>query len=133
MVETTATDPRKYYGLHQFWPYLKEFSSDSAESGSIQTKNKEDLDKEIAFEKARKDKRENDLAEGLLAPIDEVVQLGAPIVEHASKILDRIGEDCRVICPQIDEMEADEINQKVGVPVKNAIARLVETIQSERS
>ncbi len=130
-IEETATDPRKYYRLKQFWPYLNEFSSHGVVSGGIESKTKEQLDKEIAFEKARKDKRDNDLAEKLLAPIDEIVQIGAPIIEHASKILDRVGDDCRVICPELDEGQVDEINQKVSVPVKNALADVFDRIQFE--
>ena len=129
-VEETATDDRKYYGLKQFWPFLKEFSGESSESGSISTVTKEQLDKEIAFEKPRKDKRENDLAEGLLAPIDEVVQLGAPILEQAGKLLDRLGEQCREIVPSMDEKDVDDINEKVAVPVKNSLASLLEKIQA---
>lgn len=100
-------------------------------SSDVEGEDKDTLQREKLVEEIRRLKMDNDERDGLLAPIDEIVQLGAPIIQHAANILDRIGEDCRVICPKIDEVEADEINQKVGVPVKNALAGLIEAIASK--
>lgn len=101
---------------------------DYKSSYSVEGEDKDTLQREKLVEEIRRLKMDNDERAGLSAPIDEIIQLGAPIMQHAAKIIDRIGEDCRVICPKIDEMEADEINQKVGVPVKNALADVIEKI-----
>lgn len=128
--EDHPTGDRKYWHLSQFWPYISEFSGGSSDSelGDIDSKTKDQIKKEIDFEKARKDKRENDIEEGLYAPIQELVQAGAGLMDEAGKILDKIGADAKLICPQIDESEVDELDQKVGVPVKNKLAGLVDKL-----
>ena len=90
--------------------------------------DRDQLQRDKLVEEIRRLKMDNDEREGLLAPIDEVLQLGVPIVESAGKILDRIGEDCQAICPALDEKDVDDINQQVGAVVKNKLASVVEKI-----
>ena len=120
----TDTKPIDYYTVKQWGPVVYGGASKSGEDLSL--KEKDDLLKEKAFEEVRRLRRENDIQEGLNAPVAQMTQALALVATEASNIIDSIPPLIQSMSRDINGRTIERIEKDL-IPVKNRFANLGET------